>query len=419
MKYWEPLELARFAFEKSAFYQELYSNVDWNCIQFNELPVVNQENFWKANQWRGNRLLTSKPDNGIIFKTGGTTGHPKSSVYTNEEWEAFTRIFGEGMAVANLKEGERVGNLFLAGGLYASFPFIMKSLEKSSVPVLQSPISGQTEFSEVVNIIREFDVTTLAGVPTLFMNMANRCLEKKIDLPLKKILYGGEALFDDQRVFLEKVFPGVEIHSIGYASVDGGHLGFRGADCRGGEHDVFLGSSLMELIDPESGELIECREKRGKLVYTNLARSLMPIIRYPVGDEAEWVEPGKRFVLRGRVEESASVGPISISRDDLVNVLHRTSFHQNISNFQMVLDSPKNRDRLVVRLAGQVEDTTSALREVTKLFYEQKPLYKEMVELDCVDQVLFEWLQANQLERNARTGKLKFLIDNRKSSSMG
>ena len=56
---------------------------------------------------------------------------------------------------------------------------------------------------------------------------------------LKRFLFGGESLYPEQARLIAKAFPQAKISSIGYASVDGGHLGFARGRFDNGEHEVF------------------------------------------------------------------------------------------------------------------------------------------------------------------------------------
>jgi len=67
---------------------------------------------------------------GTAFKSAGTTGKPKFSIYRASEWDSLCEGFGRGMAAGGLRPGERLANLFYAGDLYASFLFITHSLER-------------------------------------------------------------------------------------------------------------------------------------------------------------------------------------------------------------------------------------------------------------------------------------------------
>ena len=126
----------------SPFYAHLYRDLPaagWNLEQ---LPVIDQKEFWDANTSGNNRLLTGRLNDGIVFKSGGTTGNPKFSVFTPEEWRSFTELFGQGLAANGLKSGERVANIFYAGELYASFLFITFSVYHCPAGALQFPIAG-------------------------------------------------------------------------------------------------------------------------------------------------------------------------------------------------------------------------------------------------------------------------------------
>lgn len=406
-------EIIQYAAKNSPYYRKLYEGC--NLSKLENLPLVDQEEFWHANTYTDNKLLTGPIRDGVVFKSGGTTGNPKFSAFTKSEWETFTDEFGEGMATNGLKEGDKVGNLFYSGDLYASFLFITKSLELCPVPCTHFPMTGAMDMEDVVKTVEEYGVNVLAGVPTSFINLAQWLFEKDKTLKLDTILFGGESLYEDQIGILAKAFPGARINSVGYASVDGGHLGFYTDNCVNGEHEVFLNSCVMELIDEETGEVINETGRVGKLVYTNLTRLLMPIIRYPVGDRAEWMEMtqdgrGKRFVLRGRSEEGARVGPVTVNGDDLHNIFHDNALADKINNFQFVIDRETGKDRLTINTVAVpgFELSEIALRD---LFYKERAMYKEAVDQNLIADIQFKLVDTEQLVRNKRTGKLRLVVD--------
>ena len=186
--------------------------------------MTSQEEFWKSNTFKDNKVLTSTLRDGVVFKSGGTTGNPKFSIFTKDEWEQFTSDFGFGMDQLRMKEGDLCANLFYSGDLYASFLFINKSVEKMKTKVTQFPITGQTDVEETLKIISDYKVNVLFGVPTSLINMAAQSgtTIEHVD----QIYYGGEPLFNDQKEMILKTFPNAYISSIGYASVDGGQLGY-------------------------------------------------------------------------------------------------------------------------------------------------------------------------------------------------
>ncbi|MCB0368956.1 MAG: hypothetical protein KDD45_05750, partial [Bdellovibrionales bacterium] len=131
-------ELINIAKEKSPFYKKLYKNIS-APYELEKIPLMDSHEFWASNSINQNQILTEAQSDGIVFKSGGTTGNPKFSFFTLEEWELFTQAFGEGMRKGGLKKGDKIANLFYAGDLYASFLFIMKSIEHSYASVTHFP----------------------------------------------------------------------------------------------------------------------------------------------------------------------------------------------------------------------------------------------------------------------------------------
>lgn len=451
---YELKHLVNFAYQNSPYYKKLYSlaKVDLENIQLERLPIVEQTDFWASNSFQENKLLTASIsknlksesgnilNNGVIFKSGGTTGTPKFSVYSKEEWETFTREFGWGMSRMGLQEGDLIGNLFYAGNLYASFVFIMKSLEYAEVPTIQFPIAGQCPSSEGVKFILDFGINTLVGIPSSIINIIEEAHRQGKSLPIKKIFFGGESMYLDQRARIESLYPHIYISSIGYASVDGGHLGYVTPECKYNEHFLFSNSSIMEIIDEESGEVITESGREGKLVYTNLTRKLMPIIRYPVGDRGEWTFYDSynphlcRYKLLGRSEEGARVGPVTICRDDLDSVFSSPiiinypnrgttlTLRLDIIQKQMLLEHTNHKDVLSIKLAVanysdlKLENNLALdyfNEYLQKKLYAERPLLKNEIDRGNIWPVVIKLCAYNDLEKNPRTGKIKLVIDRR------
>ena len=58
-------------------------------------------------------------------------------------------------------------------------------------------------------------------------------------------------------------------------------------------YTVNTSSMIMELVT-DIGDVITAEGVKGNVVITNLSRRLMPVIRYPMGDAAEWVDYSSR-----------------------------------------------------------------------------------------------------------------------------
>ncbi|MBC7537912.1 MAG: hypothetical protein H7281_03775 [Bacteriovorax sp.] len=413
---WSLKEIVEHAKSHSPFYRELYANSKFEKLS--DLPVTDQFKFWK-----GDVLTTDKRD-GIVFKSGGSTGAPKYSYFTSLEWQSFTEAFGWGMSQGILEDYDRVANLFYVGDLYASFLFIKDSLQWIPVEnkkLLQFPIAGATGPSHILKTLEEFSINVMVGVPSAILTLLEYYDREKKNYPnvkIEKILFGGEALYPDQYLALKKIFPDIKISSIGYASVDGGLLGYSDGDCADGEHRVFDGSIIIEIIDPDTNEVITEENRVGKVLLTNLTRKLMPIIRYPAGDLAMWIEsaetPDRKFKLQGRSDEAARLGTISVYFEDtrvmVMNALKEISGLQ----FQMILNHFAHKDELIFRIAGHnLKPDSTIVERVIESFKKEKAVYEDILAKNLVHPLKIEIVVMSQLEANARTGKLKRVIDNR------
>jgi len=222
-------------------------------------------------------------------------------------------------------------------------------------------------------------------------------------------------LYDDQIRLLKTAFPGVVANSIGYASVDGGHLGYFDCNrCSNFEHMPFKNSSIVEIIDPETSEPITELGKPGLLIYTNLTRKLMPIIRYPVGDMACWVDRDGRFKLKGRSDIGARIGPVTLGRDDVVAVIKASGLEANISTFQMIIDHIDGLDRLTLRVVYRGKAPAASVeRTILDSLYTERSMLNTSVQQRVMAPVRIDLIGHEDLIINDRTGKMRIVIDRR------
>ncbi|MEU4929683.1 phenylacetate--CoA ligase family protein [Streptomyces yokosukanensis] len=410
-------ELIRFARHNSPFYRELYADLADHVTCLTDLPVVPQTDFWRANTPRDNRLLTAPLDEAVVFRSGGTTGSPKFSYYTRTEWREFTTAFGAGLVHAGLRPGHRVADLFYAGDLYASFTFVLDSLHRSPVANVRLPIGGATPWESTAATLEEFRVQAVAGTPTTLCSLAARLADAGRPLPdVELLLFGGECLFGDQLPLLQKAFPNAEPRSLGYASVDAGLLGeaVPGGDPR--VHRAFTPHTVVEILCDETDEPVDGNGVPGRLVVTDLRRRLMPVLRYPAGDRAEWVDrEAGVFRILGRAEEGVRVGPVSLHTEDVHGIVTAADTRGEVMALQLVVRRRDGRDGLVLRLAvADPGKPPAALGEsVVATVLAERPFYAGATASGHVNPLGVEWVQHQDLAVNSRSGKLIRVVDER------
>ncbi|MER7987950.1 phenylacetate--CoA ligase family protein [Streptomyces noursei] len=421
-------DLIRFVRRNSPFYRELYADLPDRVTELTDLPVVPHDAFWRANTPRDNGLLTGPLDEAVVFKSGGTTGAPKFSVYTRDEWREFTEAFGSGLVEAGLRPGHRVADLFYAGELYASFTFILDALHRAPVANVRLPIGGGAPFASTVHTLAEFDVDVIAGTTTTLCGLADHLVRNDRQLPdVRLLFFGGEGLFEDQRPLLRQAFPHAEARSIGYAGVDSGLLGqaVPGADPR--IHRAFAPHTVVEILDEHTGEPLTRDGVAGRIVVTDLRRRLMPILRYPVGDRAEWTDAAAgHFRILGRAEEGVRIGAVSLYTQDVHDLVRAADPTGQVLGTQLVVRRWDGRDGLVLRLAvagdpttgddGDARDLGHLAAAIAKEILAARPMYAAEVDAARIHPLAVEWVRHDELVVNARTGKLMRVIDERPHS---
>jgi phenylacetate-coenzyme A ligase PaaK-like adenylate-forming protein len=408
-------DLVAFARRNSPFYAELYRDVPDELESITDLPVIDQVDFWTANQWPDNRLLTGPLTDAGVYTSGGTTGAPKVSPWTRSEHFDSTSAFGAGMVRAGLKPGHRVANLFYAGHLYGGFLYIEASLHNAPVDNVRLPVGGHVDDADVAELIASFGVNVLAGTPMKLAGVAEAVIEAGSNAEsVELLLFAGDLLFDDVRPTLLKAFPLAEVASLGYATVDAGLVGtpVPGGDVR--VHEAVPQRTIVEILDEVTEEPITAPGVRGRVVVTNLFRTLLPIIRYPVGDLAEWVDDECRaFRLVGRTHEGARVANVAMQYVDVHAALLAADRDHVMVGMQMIERRWDGRDGLVLRLACSDEPSSELTERLVRATYRARPLYRDQADEGHIHPLTIEWVRPGELATHARTGKLIQVIDER------
>ncbi|MER8101889.1 phenylacetate--CoA ligase family protein [Kitasatospora sp. NPDC094016] len=412
-------ELIAFARANSPFYAELYRDLPPAAERLDQLPVIDQAAFWAANTWPDNRVLTGPLSDAGIYKTGGTTGVPKFSPWTRTEHADSVTAFGAGLVRAGLRPGHRVANLFTAGELYGGFLYIEGALHHAPVDNVRLGVGGAAPDPYIADLITGFGVHVLAGEPMKLSAVAE-CLVQRGETAdgVELLLFGGDLLFADLRPILSRAFPHAAVASVGYASNDAGLVGspVPGDDVR--VHEAFAHRTVVELVDDVTGRTITTPRTPGRVVVTNLFRTLMPILRYPTGDRAEWTDARcRRFRLLGRSTEGARVGTVAMPTEEIRAVLLAADPERRITGMQLVQRRWAGRDGLILRLGYTGQRPAPELADrLVEAVYTARPLYPDEVALGSIHDLAVEWVPRSELVTNPRTGKLQQVLDERPRS---
>ena len=360
--------------------------------------------------------------------SGGTTGAAKLAYYDDSDWDRGIVTTALGLETCGLRHGDRVANLFSVGEMYGSFLGTTSSLKiMRSARVLQLPISQLAPNPNVVSLMRSFGVNVLASFPTRLLRFIDYLERENVrDLRIERVIFGGESFLPAQRVAVEAFFPGVDIRSVGYASVDAGMMGIADESCGPDEHLTANVAGVVEILDEETHE----PDRPGYLVFTNLIRRFQPVLRYPTGDLGAWLEtPARdarhltadhtRYVLGGRAQQGFRLSFHSFELPDLDRVLAPLAGRFGLRHWQYQLDQVNTRDRMTLRLVGRVAPAeaaaaTETVRTALLRAYDNKPDLRQMETSGVIEPVAVAWIGDDELLVNERTGKLRTVVDLRR-----
>lgn len=384
------------------------------------LPIVEQEDYWRAHQQDRREVLTGPLRDGIVVNSGGTTGSPKHSYYSNEEWDSIVAMSVRAYEAAGLRDGDRVANLFAGGNLYASFTLATESLKWMEPQVVQFPLGFSPDVAPAAAAIHAFGINVLMGFPSHLLRIIEHLEQEKMKgVAIDRIIYAGEMFTRDQETFLRERFPEIQICSAGYATVDAGLIGYADAGCEVGEHRVFGDAVIMEIVDEETGATIEEEQSPGRIVLSNLTRRLMPLLRYPTGDLACWSEPpgpqDRKFKLLGRAQESARIAGYSVGVREAEKWLEAIRQPTGLREFQLLVTREERLDRLTFRLVGSAgeEELAAGTKALLENLTRGRPEIYEDVRAGLVHAPQVEWIEGGELIHHPRTGKLLRVVDRR------
>ena len=419
MKTYEPRYIVEYARENSEYHKELYKDLPQD-YKWEDIPLIDSAHYWNS---KLNRLTGEQLD-GHIFKSGGTTGEPKYSVFSHDEWVSFCEGTAINLPRGGLKSGDKIANIYFAGAMYASFLYTYSMLCLSPAKVVQYSLSGSMEISSMLDTIKKHKINCIAAIPTSIMVMMEYIEQNKIkDLSIEIVYFAGETLQVAQREKICEVLGrDIEFRSMAYASNDGGLIGYFTKDCGFNEHRANDLMCKIEIIDDETGEVITEKNRAGTLYITALYRTLMPIIRYPVGDMAEYTEDegiaDRKFRILGRSNESLKFchdkGGQIIYLDDVNKIVNSSGVK---SDAQQLIATTTTDNKQLVTIYVAVNNPNDYNEEdkekILKTFYNEYKIMLEGEELNEFEKTQIVFTTLKDLECNSVTGKLKRIIDKR------
>jgi len=405
-KSWEKFKLlVEFARDKSEYYSKTLSFIPQEPSQIPKLPLLTKDTVAKHAPPYGDSLLTTTSiEGGYIFATGGTTRKPRFIYYSKDEFNLATDILAEIFLKAGIKTSDRVANLFMAGNLWSSFLASTQAVEK--IGALSLPLGGRVPQEQLIKFLQALKPTILIGIPSLILALAEQLVIKGIKLPIRLVLYGGEAISAGGESYLKQYLGAERVVSAGYALVETGPVGYACRASLQGVHHILTSYQWVEVIDELCNPVNPGED--GELVITPLYKKVMPLIRLRSGDRGRILlgncpcgDPSPRVQLLGRMEEQIRVGTADISLIELEELLNASGVEQ----FQLWVEERSGRISLRVKIKG------GRPQNIRELMLANNSELKEAVEERWIEEFKVEETVSDEFIRHPRTGKVLKVVN--------
>jgi phenylacetate-CoA ligase len=262
--------------------------------------------------------------------TSGTTGEPVAVGFTQADHEANSAVGGEAFRIAGLRPDDVVAHC-LNYALYAGGIADHMALEASGATVV--PV-GTGQSRRLLELIPRLGITAIFGTLSFPAYLAARARELGVEpreLGIRHIVTAGEpgAGLAAVRSEIETAWDASVVDTFGMSDV----WSTMGGACEQGDglHLTVGEHTVLELVDPDSGEPIELEDgASGEFVWTHLRREASPLLRYRSADLGRvWTSPcacGRttpRIRIDGRRDDMLRVQAVNVYPQAVGAVLAR------------------------------------------------------------------------------------------------
>jgi phenylacetate-CoA ligase len=310
-----------------------------------KLPVTRKSDLiemQRQNPPYGGLLAIPPEDVERVFLSPGPVYEP---LHTNRiKW--FARAFW----AAGFRKGDVVVNTFTYHMSPAGILFheAIRDCGATAVPMG----TGHTEVQ--VKTICDLKATGFVGTPSFLLAVIKQAESEsrdlKKDFTIKRAWFTGEMLTPSMRETFENNY-GIDTYQAYAVTEPGGALAYECSE-KTGMH--FMNDYVIEIVDPETGKQLNAGEV-GEVVVTPIHNKSWGLIRFGTGDLSSLTEedcpcgrtaPKLRGIM-GRIGDSVKVRGMFVVARQAASVF---GGFPEISNFQIVVNRPAQRDEMSFRI---------------------------------------------------------------------
>lgn len=399
-------EFVSCANSNSVFYKNNYDNTrdDFTLNNIQNLPIINKE----VLRINIEEVYTIKKENGIVSKTGGTTGKSLTVLYTHANMQERFAMLDDFRSRFGYELGKKTA--WFSGKKLLTFSDVKKNRFWKTDHLYKVRYYSTFHIKEdylkhyIKNLI-EFKPEYMVGFPSTIAEIAKYGLKNNIEFPpnvIKAIFPTAETITEEIRTAIERYFKTKMYNQ--YASSEGAPFIF---ECCNNKLHLELQSGVFEVLDQDNNPA-----QSGKLVVTSFTSEGTPLIRYDIGDsitladEIETCSCGNNNPLvkeiLGRIDDyifSAENGKINLG-----NVSNTLKDTKGIIKFQVIQD---HLDEITIVLQKDEKLYNSKMEEIFLRNWKDRLGSSIKINLKYVDDIPVETSGKFRIVKN----NIKHLID--------
>ena len=408
-------KLIEWVYYRVPFYKKRLDDAGVTPDNFNSLEDIQKIPFTTKDDLRDNYpfgLFAEPLENVVrIHASSGTTGKPTVVGYTKEDINTWAEVMARTLAAGGATSKDIVQNAY-GYGLFTGGLGLHYGAEKLGATVI--PISGGNSQKQIM-LLQDFGSTVLSATPSYTLNLnevANDMGVSIRDLPLKLGVFGAEPWSENMRKEIEDELGIDAIDIYGLSEIIGPGVASECVEAKDGLH-IFEDHFLVEIINPESGEVLPDGEK-GEVVFTTMTKKAFPLLRYRTKD-ITWLNTEK--CACGRT--SARMARVSGRTDDMLIIRGVNVFPSQIEHilleveglsphYQLIVDRVNNMDNLEVQIEVTPEIFSDEIKKLETLGNKIQHDIKDLIGVSTKVKLV----EPKTIERSM--GKAKRVIDKRK-----
>ena len=398
---------------RSPFYGERLTQAGVSADRINRLEDLRKIPFTtKADlRARGREMLTVPLTEIVrLHASSGTTGQATVIYYTRRDIETWADLVARSMYMTGVRPGDVFQNMMgyglFTGGL--GFHYGGERLGALTIP------AGAGNSARQLQLMQQFGSTVIHIIPSFALYLLNTFAKHGVDprdLPLRIAFVGAEPHSEDMRRRIEAAYGLKAYNSYGLSEMNGPGVAFECPE-QNGMH-VWEDAFLLEVLDPETLEPVGPGVV-GELVFTNLTRQGMPLLRYRTRDLAAYDDSpcpcgrsSRRLSrIQGRSDDMLIVKGVNIFPLQIDQVL--MAMPEVGSHYLVEVTREDFSDLMQVKVEVQAKFFQEDLKYLTKL---QKRI-TEALKSELLVTPRVELVEPNTLPRTE--GKAQRVVDKRK-----